>query len=102
MNKGSNMTEAERKMHEETVAWANNQLLYLSKAEERLDNKKIFNGGYGLFSFFFWPTYIRTKMGLAHFYLGLLDICPDGKRFWPTFFGFWPTFIFKTGLAETQ
>lgn len=38
-NKGSNMTEADRKMHEETVAWANNQLLKLSKAEKRLDNK---------------------------------------------------------------
>ena len=39
MNKGSNMTEADRKMHEETVVWANNQLLKLAKAEERLDNK---------------------------------------------------------------
>ena len=45
--------------------------------------------------FSFWPTFVRTKMGLAHFYLGSLDICPDEKRFWPTFFGLWPVFILK-------
>ena len=39
MKKGSNMTEADIKMHEETIDFVNNQLLKLAKAEERLDNK---------------------------------------------------------------
>lgn len=39
MKKGSNMTEADKKMHEETIAYVNKQLLKLAKAEERLDNK---------------------------------------------------------------
>ena len=39
MNKGSKMTEADIKMHEETIDFVNNQLLKLAKAEERLDNK---------------------------------------------------------------
>ena len=33
------MTEADKKMHEETIAYVNKQLLKLAKAEERLDNK---------------------------------------------------------------
>ena len=39
MKKGSNMTEADKKMHEETIDYVNKQLLKLAKAEERLDNK---------------------------------------------------------------
>lgn len=39
MKKGSNMTEADIKMHKETIDFVNNQLLKLAKAEERLDNK---------------------------------------------------------------
>ena len=39
MKKGSKMTEADKKMHEETIAYVNKQLLKLAKAEERLDNK---------------------------------------------------------------
>ena len=37
--KGSNMAEADIKMHEETIEMVNNQLLKLTRAEERLDNK---------------------------------------------------------------
>ena len=33
------MTEADKKIHEETIAYVNKQLLKLAKAEERLDNK---------------------------------------------------------------
>ncbi len=33
------MTEADKKMHEETIDYVNKQLLKLAKAEERLDNK---------------------------------------------------------------
>ena len=33
------MTEADKKMHEETIAYVNKQLLKLAKAEECLDNK---------------------------------------------------------------
>ena len=33
------MAEADKKMHEETIAYVNKQLLKLAKAEERLDNK---------------------------------------------------------------
>ena len=33
------MTEADKKMHEETIAYVNKQLLKLARAEERLDNK---------------------------------------------------------------
>ena len=33
------MTEADIKMHKETIDFVNNQLLKLAKAEERLDNK---------------------------------------------------------------
>ena len=39
MNKGSNMTEADKIMHKETIDFVNNQLLKLAKAEARLDNK---------------------------------------------------------------
>lgn len=39
MKKGSNMTEADKIMHKETIEFVNNQLLKLTKAEERLDNK---------------------------------------------------------------
>lgn len=38
-NKGSNMTEADKIMHKETIDFVNNQLLKLAKAEARLDNK---------------------------------------------------------------
>ena len=33
------MTEEDTKMHEETIAYVNKQLLKLAKAEQRLDNK---------------------------------------------------------------
>lgn len=33
------MTEANKKMHEETINYVNNQLLKIAKAEERLNNK---------------------------------------------------------------
>ena len=33
------MTEADKKIHEETIAYVNKQLLKIAKAEERLDNK---------------------------------------------------------------
>ena len=39
MKKGSNMTEADKQMHKETIDFVNNQLLKLARAEERLDNK---------------------------------------------------------------
>ena len=40
MNKGNEtMTEANIKMHKETIDYVNKQLLKLAKAEERLDNK---------------------------------------------------------------
>ena len=39
IKKGSNMSEADKLMHEETIDFVNNQLLKLAKAEERLDNK---------------------------------------------------------------
>ena len=37
--KSKTITEADKKMHEETIEFVNDQLLKLAKAEERLDNK---------------------------------------------------------------
>lgn len=39
MKKGSNMAEADIKMHKETIEFVNNKLLKLAEAEKRLDNK---------------------------------------------------------------
>lgn len=39
MTKGSNMTEADKIAHKETIDFVNNQLLKLAKAEARLDNE---------------------------------------------------------------
>lgn len=39
MKNDNKMTEADIKMHKETIEFVNNQLLKLAKAEERLDNK---------------------------------------------------------------